>query len=111
MAIEPSRFCIFPGTRQVPSGYGRHGHEILFSGDAVYDGPLVDNLHHSNVADYARTMLRLRELPARIIHAGHEPSFGRERLIALADAYLENAERQGNTARAGTVAGREPDRS
>lgn len=85
--------------------------EILFSGDAVYDGPLVDNLHHSNVADYARTMLRLRELPARIIHAGHEPSFGRERLIALADAYLENAERQGNTAGAGTVAGREPDRS
>jgi glyoxylase-like metal-dependent hydrolase (beta-lactamase superfamily II) len=85
--------------------------EILFSGDAVYDGPLVDNLHHSNVADYARTMLRLRELPARIIHAGHEPSFGRERLIALADAYLENAERHGNMARAGTVAGREPDRS
>jgi glyoxylase-like metal-dependent hydrolase (beta-lactamase superfamily II) len=85
--------------------------EILFSGDAVYDGPLVDNLHHSNVTDYARTMLRLRELPARIIHAGHEPSFGRERLIALADAYLENAQRQGYAARAGTVAGREPDRS
>jgi len=57
-------------------------------------------LHHSNVADYVRTMLRLRELPARIIHAGHEPSFGRERLIALADAYLENSERQGYAARA-----------
>jgi glyoxylase-like metal-dependent hydrolase (beta-lactamase superfamily II) len=69
--------------------------EILFSGDAVYDGPLVDNLHHSNVADYVRTMLRLRELPARIIHAGHEPSFGRERLMELADAYLKSAEKRG----------------
>jgi len=63
------------------------------------------------VADYIQTMLRLRELPARIIHAGHEPSFGRERLIALADAYLANAERQGYAAHAGTVAGRESDRS
>ena len=54
-----------------------------------------DTLHHSNVADYVRTMLRLRELPARIVHAGHEPSFGGERLIALADAYLEEAEKRG----------------
>ena len=69
--------------------------QILFSGDAIYDGPLLDTLHHSNVADYVRTMLRLRELPARIVHAGHEPSFGRERLIALADAYLEEAEKRG----------------
>jgi hypothetical protein len=40
-------------------------------------------------------MLRLRELPARIIHAGHEPSFGRERLMELADAYLKSAEKRG----------------
>lgn len=68
--------------------------QILFSGDAIYDGPLLDTLDHSNVADYIGTMLRLRELPARIVHAGHEPSFGRERLIALADAYLEEAEKR-----------------
>jgi hypothetical protein len=43
------------------------------------------------LADYARTMLRLRELPARIIHAGHEPSFGRDRLIALAKMQLRSA--------------------
>jgi hypothetical protein len=46
------------------------------------------------VADYVRTMQRLREIPARIVHAGHEPSFGRERLIAIADTYLETAEKQ-----------------
>jgi hypothetical protein len=33
-------------------------------------------------------MERLRDLPARIVHAGHDPSFGRDRLIELADAYL-----------------------
>src|SRR5262245_40926618 len=83
-----------PGHSPGSIGLWEERTQILFSGDAVYDGPLVDNLHHSNVTDYMRTMLRLRELPARIIHAGHEPSFGRERLIALADAYLEKAERE-----------------
>ncbi len=60
----------------------------LFSGDAIYDGPLLDQLGHSNVADYIKTMRRLRELPVRVVHAGHDPSFGRARLIALVDAYL-----------------------
>ena len=94
LATDPSRFCISPGTRQVPSGYGRHAHRSC-SQATLFTTVLVDTLHHSNVAEYVRTMLRLRELPARIIHAGHERSFGRERLIALADAYLENAEKQG----------------
>jgi len=31
---------------------------------------------------------RLRELPVRIVHGGHRPSFGRERLIELIDKYL-----------------------
>jgi glyoxylase-like metal-dependent hydrolase (beta-lactamase superfamily II) len=62
--------------------------ETLFSGDAIYDGPLLDELPESNIADYVRTMKRLRELPVRVVHAGHDPSFGRERLYELADAYL-----------------------
>lgn len=61
---------------------------ILFSGDAIYDGPLIDQLPDSDIDDYVRTMLRLRELPVTAVHAGHDPSFGRERLIELADAYL-----------------------
>jgi glyoxylase-like metal-dependent hydrolase (beta-lactamase superfamily II) len=60
----------------------------LFSGDAIYDGPLLDELDHSNVEDYIRTMRRLRELPVTVVHGGHDPSFGRARLIELADAYL-----------------------
>ena len=61
---------------------------ILFSGDAIYDGPLLDELHHSDIADYLRTMRRLRAMPVRVVHAGHDPSFGRDRLVELADAYL-----------------------
>jgi glyoxylase-like metal-dependent hydrolase (beta-lactamase superfamily II) len=60
----------------------------LFSGDAVYDGPLLDMLPESDLVAYAATMKRLRELPVRVVHAGHEASFGRERLIELVDAYL-----------------------
>ncbi len=63
---------------------------ILFSGDAVYDGPLLDRLDHSNRDDYRSTMLRLRQLPVTVVHGGHEPSFGRDRLVELCDAYLED---------------------
>lgn len=62
---------------------------ILFSGDAIYDGELIDDCYHSNVGDYIATMRRLRELPATIVHGGHFPSFGRERLRELARAYLD----------------------
>jgi glyoxylase-like metal-dependent hydrolase (beta-lactamase superfamily II) len=60
----------------------------LFSGDAVYDGPLLDQLPGSDIARYLETMKRLRELPVSVVHAGHDASFGRERLRELADAYL-----------------------
>jgi glyoxylase-like metal-dependent hydrolase (beta-lactamase superfamily II) len=60
----------------------------LFSGDAVYDGPLLDELETSDVDQYVETMRQLRELPVRVVHGGHEPSFGRERLIEICDAYL-----------------------
>ncbi len=60
----------------------------LFSGDAIYDGPLLDGLPRSNVADYIATMERLRDLPVTVVHAGHDPSFDRARLVEIADAYL-----------------------
>lgn len=60
----------------------------LFSGDALYDGPLLDELDHSDIPAYIRTMKRLRDLPVTVVHAGHDPSFGRDRLVELCDAYL-----------------------
>jgi len=60
----------------------------LFSGDAVYDGPLLDELDGSDIDAYLTTMDRLRSLPVAVVHGGHEPSFGRDRLVELCDAYL-----------------------
>jgi glyoxylase-like metal-dependent hydrolase (beta-lactamase superfamily II) len=61
----------------------------LFSGDCVYDGPLLDELSDSDIGDYIASMKKLRELPVQIVHAGHDPSFGKERLLELIDAYLK----------------------
>jgi glyoxylase-like metal-dependent hydrolase (beta-lactamase superfamily II) len=69
----------------------------LFSGDAIYDGPLIDGLPHSDIEDYVRTMERLRALPVSVVHAGHDPSFGRDRLIELADGYLASKGREGHS--------------
>lgn len=63
---------------------------VLFSGDALYDGTLLDELPDSSVPDYIETMKRLRKLPVEVVHGGHEPSFGRERMKQLIDAYLEH---------------------
>ena len=38
---------------------------VLFSGDALYDGPLLDELDGSDVGAYVTTMRRLRQLPVR----------------------------------------------
>ena len=62
---------------------------VLFSGDAVYDGPLLDGNANSDIAAYGDTMRRLMALPVEVVHGGHEPSFGRNRLIELCDAYLQ----------------------
>jgi glyoxylase-like metal-dependent hydrolase (beta-lactamase superfamily II) len=61
---------------------------VLFSGDAIYDGALLDDLPGSDRGDYVRTMKRLLQLPVTVVHGGHEPSFGRERLREIALAYL-----------------------
>ncbi len=61
---------------------------ILLAGDAVYDGALVDDAYHSNTPQYIDSMRRLRELPVRVVHAGHFPSFGRQRYLQLIDDYL-----------------------
>jgi glyoxylase-like metal-dependent hydrolase (beta-lactamase superfamily II) len=61
----------------------------LFSGDCVYEsGELLDELPESSIPDYVRSMERLRDVPVRIVHGGHDPSFGRDRLVELIDDYV-----------------------
>jgi glyoxylase-like metal-dependent hydrolase (beta-lactamase superfamily II) len=61
----------------------------LFSGDCVYEsGILLDELPESNIEDYVASMERLRDVPVRIVHGGHDDSFGRDRLLELIDEYV-----------------------
>ena len=77
-----------PGHSPGSIGLWERATGILFSGDAVYDGPLLDELDGSDIDAYVATMRRLRELPVRIVHGGHERSFGRERLLEICDHYI-----------------------
>jgi glyoxylase-like metal-dependent hydrolase (beta-lactamase superfamily II) len=77
-----------PGHSPGSIGLWEEATRTLFSGDAIYDGPLIDVLEDSSVPDYLETMKRLRDVPAETVHGGHEESFGRAKMIAIADAYL-----------------------
>lgn len=75
-----------------PGGIGlwEAGTGMLFSGDTLYDGPLIDDAYHSDLGEYLRSMERLRALPVRVVHGGHFPSFGRARYLELIDAFLRS---------------------
>jgi glyoxylase-like metal-dependent hydrolase (beta-lactamase superfamily II) len=62
---------------------------VLFSGDILYDGELVEENYHSNAADYYASMTRLYDLPVRVVHAGHFPSFDGVRHRAIVRAWLD----------------------
>ena len=66
---------------------------ILFSGDVIYDGDMIDNLYHSEPERLAESMARLRELPVSVVHGGHFGSFGRDTMRAIIDEYLAGGRR------------------
>ena len=65
---------------------------LFFAGDAIYDSMLIDDLPDSSKPDYRRTMQRLIELPVRLGHGGHGPSFDGDRMREIATAYLRRTE-------------------
>lgn len=66
---------------------------ILFSGDIVYDGPLIEDCYHSDAADYYSSMRRLLTFPVRIVHGGHFASYDGARHRAIVTAWLEEKDR------------------
>ena len=66
---------------------------ILFSGDILYDGPLIEDTYHSDAADYLRSMERLIDLPVRVVHGGHFPSFDGVRHRTLIRDWLDRRNR------------------
>jgi len=67
---------------------------LLFSGDAIHDDTLIDDLPDSDRTAYRATMLRLIDLPVRIVHGGHGPSFFGARMREIARGYLRRTEEE-----------------
>lgn len=83
------RFTIVDLPGHTPGSIGLIDHEerALLSGDAIYEGGLIDTLPESDVQAYLDTMDRLRRLDVDVVYPGHGLPFGRERLRELAEEY------------------------
>lgn len=68
---------------------------ILFSGDIVYDGPLIQDCPGADPDAYAHSLHRLLELPVRVMHGGHFPSCSGDRLCRLIQAWLDSRAARG----------------
>lgn len=60
----------------------------LFSGDAIYDGVIVDNLPGSDVEVYRTTMKRLAKLPVEQVFGGHNAPMTRTQMLDVVERYL-----------------------
>ncbi|XP_062874239.1 metallo-beta-lactamase domain-containing protein 2 [Trichomycterus rosablanca] len=69
--------------------------KMLFSGDVVYDGSMIDWLPYSAVGDYVRSCQRLVEMvdkeEVEQVMPGHYNTFGAKRLHRLASNYISRA--------------------
>jgi len=60
----------------------------LISGDVITQGPILDELNHSNIDDYLSSLQRLRGLKVDVVYPGHYDEFGRDRFVGLIDNYI-----------------------
>jgi glyoxylase-like metal-dependent hydrolase (beta-lactamase superfamily II) len=63
---------------------------ILFSGDIVYDGELVEGTTPLEHWQYQHSMERLLSLPVRVVHAGHFPSYDGTRHRSIIRTWLDS---------------------
>jgi len=84
-----------PGHSPGSIGFFDERSGTLFSGDALYDGELIDDFDTSDVEHYRATMERLLALPIRAGHGGHGPSFDESRKRVLVQEYLAGKRAQG----------------
>jgi glyoxylase-like metal-dependent hydrolase (beta-lactamase superfamily II) len=67
----------------------------LFSGDVIYDGELLDELHCSDIPTYIASYERLQRLPIGTVYPGHYAIFGRARCEQILAEYLARRRRPG----------------
>ena len=86
------RFTVVDLPGHTPGSIGLIDHEerALISGDAIYDGGLIDTLPESDVETYLRTMEALLRLDVDVVYPGHGWPFDRARLRVIAEEYLRD---------------------
>ena len=82
------RVLHMPGHSPGSIALWEEGTGILFSGDIIYDGLLLDTIYHSDREVYRHSLTRLSGMAPQVIHGGHFGSFGAERMQELIAAYL-----------------------
>jgi glyoxylase-like metal-dependent hydrolase (beta-lactamase superfamily II) len=65
---------------------------VLFSGDIVYDGELIEGTTAQEAEQYLRSMERLLRLPVRVVHGGHFPSYSGARHKEIITQWLKGKE-------------------
>ncbi|WP_222618567.1 MBL fold metallo-hydrolase [Nakamurella sp. PAMC28650] len=64
---------------------------VLYAGDVIYDGYLIDDLPESDIAAYRQSMDVLANLDVSVVHPGHGRSFDQVRLRELTAKYLDRS--------------------
>ena len=73
-----------------PGGIGLYNETdgVLFSADAIYDGPLIFEGPGMSVQDYVKTFEKLRQLDVSVVHGGHDSSFNCQHMHKIIDHYM-----------------------
>jgi glyoxylase-like metal-dependent hydrolase (beta-lactamase superfamily II) len=67
---------------------------ILFAGDIVYDGELVEGVSALERWQYRVSMERLLRLPVRVVHAGHFASYSGARHKTIITDWIKGKDRE-----------------
>ena len=108
-ATAPSRSIHTPG--HSPGGIGLYEKKtgILLSGDIVYDGPLIDDVYHSDRDDYVATLSNAcATSPSRSCMAAISRASAKARYRQLIDEYLAQKRQVRLPSAAGQIGGRNP---
>jgi len=78
----------FPGHSHGSIALLERNRKVMFSGDVIYDGGLVDDLPCSCRSQYRDTMRRLLDMDLDIVYGGHGAPMTGEKMKQIASAYL-----------------------
>ncbi|MCU4179442.1 MBL fold metallo-hydrolase [Bosea sp. BH3] len=67
----------------------------LFTGDALYDGVIVDTGPGASISAYLPTMERLKRLPVTEVFGGHNDTMTRSRMITVIERYMASRSGRG----------------